>query len=429
MQSSHAAFLQSMDSLARTRGWAIGEPVFRDGLRLPVLRDSDHAPLFELRLWSPGPGPREPCYADANGFQLAYGLQAGVILSPAERQAMLAFLDAVVTRLNEGILPDAVGILPPPPKAVEASRVVLETSRGREVEHLLRIDFHCNQACPFCFVRLGSTRLDPSDLDGLLAVQGPMSGGESVVLTGGEPTLHPQLLPIIERVRALGYRKIALQTNAVRLADLGFTRRIVEAGVGTFFVSFHSHRAATYDRITCSHGQFPRAIAGIRSLLSLGGDVTLNLVLNRWNIRSLRGYLRFVARLLAPYPGKGTVFLTMMNEDGHRKVPELAVPLDVMGRALDQAMPLFDALGLALEPFFGECSPPPCVVREPARVVLPEGRPLPEIVYLAPGEAPPPNRRVKSGDCVRCRFDDRCCGVCSAHASLFGLSGLRTIPV
>jgi pyruvate formate lyase activating enzyme len=54
----------------------------------------------------------------------------------------------------------------------------------------------CNFRCPFCH---NPELVDPGRLD-------------AVVITGGEPTLQPELIPFIIRLKAMGYR-IKLDTN------------------------------------------------------------------------------------------------------------------------------------------------------------------------------------------------------------------------
>jgi anaerobic ribonucleoside-triphosphate reductase activating protein len=50
---------------------------------------------------------------------------------------------------------------------------------------------------------------------------------EGVCITGGEPTLHPELVLLLKKIREMGY-KIKLDTNGYRPAVL---REVVEAGL------------------------------------------------------------------------------------------------------------------------------------------------------------------------------------------------------
>ena len=76
----------------------------------------------------------------------------------------------------------------------------------------------CNLRCPYCHNKLLVSRsLDESMRsdefwDFLDSRRGIIDG---VVLTGGEPTLHPYLKDVIDEIRASGYR-VKLDTNGLR---------------------------------------------------------------------------------------------------------------------------------------------------------------------------------------------------------------------
>ena len=72
----------------------------------------------------------------------------------------------------------------------------------------------CNWRCPFCHnAQLAKGHGDPLDSADLLAFlkkrQGILDG---VAITGGEPTLWPELPELITQIRMLGYA-IKLDTN------------------------------------------------------------------------------------------------------------------------------------------------------------------------------------------------------------------------
>jgi len=410
----------------REAGWEPGPPSLEDGVRIPVRVPGQEAPVAEIVVAASPEGDATPCYARVPGFRLAYRIpgSAGSTTPPTAR--VLALLDAVAGRLRATAseAPDTLAI-PQSPDALGTGDV-LESSGGRKVEHLLRVDFHCNQACPFCFVRLGDGRLDPDRIGDLLPADVGDRSRETVVLTGGEPTLHPRLLAIVARLRELGFGTVSMQTNAVPLADVDRCRSLLEAGVRQFMVSFHAHRPDAYDRVTGTRDQYPRAVAGIRNLAALGADVTINVALTRLNVPRLEAHVRLIATLLSPRGG--SVFFTLLNEYGHRKAPELAVDLRTAGAALDRAIPLCGDLGLSVEPFIGDCAPPPCCLADPAPVAPGFQGPADDVLYVAaPGTDVPPDRRVKANDCRACRFDAACRGVPSAHARMFGLDALRPV--
>ncbi len=87
---------------------------------------------------------------------------------------------------------------------------------------ILEITSDCNLSCPTCFAAAGGLgfNLSPpqvkSMLDSLVASEGQV---EIVQISGGEPTLHPQLLEILGTVRDAGISRIMLNTNGLLLAQ------------------------------------------------------------------------------------------------------------------------------------------------------------------------------------------------------------------
>ncbi len=56
----------------------------------------------------------------------------------------------------------------------------------------------------------------------------------NIALTGGEPLMHPDIMDFIFESACLGYRRIKLMTGGSRLADTGFLKSLIYAGVYLF---------------------------------------------------------------------------------------------------------------------------------------------------------------------------------------------------
>lgn len=102
----------------------------------------------------------------------------------------------------------------------------------------------CNLRCPICFTynRPDQLYFMPPDefrrtLDWVVESSGPV---DLVNVTGGEPTLHPQLLDLLALARRPEIGRITLNTNGLRLAaEPDLCARLAEMGVYVV-LSFHT---------------------------------------------------------------------------------------------------------------------------------------------------------------------------------------------
>ena len=99
---------------------------------------------------------------------------------------------------------------------------------------IIEVNTACNLDCPVCFADSGhqedgfSLNLEQVDfmLDCFVAAEGDP---EVVQFSGGEPTIHPQILEFIALAQAKGIRSVMLNTNGIRLArDRRFAEQLAE---------------------------------------------------------------------------------------------------------------------------------------------------------------------------------------------------------
>lgn len=164
-----------------------------------------------------------------------------------------------------------------------------------EKRHWMRLTRVCNQRCLFCldrqaqngtFAAFEALRRDLS--------RGRRMGMRRVVLSGGEPTLHPRFVEIVALARELGYGHIQAITNGRRLCYPEFLSGAVDAGLKEITFSLHGHTAALHDRLTRVPGSFIQALAALRRALAVPGlIVSVDVVVNRLNLSCLRELLEF----------------------------------------------------------------------------------------------------------------------------------------
>jgi cyclic pyranopterin phosphate synthase len=145
-------------------------------------------------------------------------------------------------------------------------------SFGRSI-HYLRISLtdKCNLRCVYCmpeemFFQPSSELMSSDECLRLVRLFAEL-GVVKIRLTGGEPTVHPDLLPIVRGIREAGIHKISMTTNGLRLAQLAGPLK--EAGLERVNVSVDTLDAAKFHRIT-RRGKLDEVMDGIYAAEAAG---------------------------------------------------------------------------------------------------------------------------------------------------------------
>ncbi len=102
---------------------------------------------------------------------------------------------------------------------------------------VVEITDHCNLRCPTCYASSGPERLTHRPLAEVIAMLDAVVASEGVAdvvqISGGEPTLHPQLFEILDAARERPIRHLMLNTNGLRIAqEPGFAERLAAYAPG-----------------------------------------------------------------------------------------------------------------------------------------------------------------------------------------------------
>jgi MoaA/NifB/PqqE/SkfB family radical SAM enzyme len=140
---------------------------------------------------------------------------------------------------------------------------------------------HCNHFCGFCsnpttpYVHTFETM--KVLVDDLVA-----RGYFGVILTGGEPTLHPEL-PRICRYASDSGLHVRMITNGWRLSDPNFAKEMADAGLKLAHVSVYSVRPEVEEKLRGTPGTLEKAFAAVDNANRVGIDININCVINRLN--------------------------------------------------------------------------------------------------------------------------------------------------
>jgi len=285
-------------------------------------------------------------------------------------------------------------------------------------EAKFNIETRCNQDCIFCFAR--NSTMVVTDLEarpGLLrALAG--NGISGVMFSGGEPTLNPRLPAFLGEANRAGLRHITVESNAIRFSDPDVVARCRSMGLNTAFVSFHSCRPDTVERLTRVGGAFEKTFAGVRNLLSAGVEVNLNCVINRYNFKELSELTRFIATELSSVNTLTFSYVAPLGRAEGR--PDIVPRISEVAPYLAEALLLAEQLGLdAWVP--GRCGIPLCFLPGLERFF---------VDYRLRDHLPPersrlPEDRVKTDLCPGCSLDPYCQGLWCNYATMYGVEELR----
>ena len=88
----------------------------------------------------------------------------------------------------------------------------------------------CNLDCPICYTinkNDGAHQMSTEDLSRILTHLAEDHDEVDIInFTGGEPTLHPQLLDFLAMCRDAGIRRLTISTNGLKLRDEAYVRKL-----------------------------------------------------------------------------------------------------------------------------------------------------------------------------------------------------------
>jgi GTP 3',8-cyclase len=161
-----------------------------------------------------------------------------------------------------------------------------QDSFGRSIDYLrISLIDHCNLRCVYCMPLSGLQFARPDDLLSPAEIERVARaalavGFRKMRLTGGEPTLRPDLLEIVERLGRLPeLHDLAMTTNGILLPRLA--RRLVDAGLRRVNIHIDTLHPGRLQRMM-RFGTVQEIWAGIEAAEAAGlRPIKLNVVVTR----------------------------------------------------------------------------------------------------------------------------------------------------
>ena len=145
-------------------------------------------------------------------------------------------------------------------------------SFGRDI-HYLRISLtdKCNMRCVYCMsedmvFQPTEDLMTTAEILRLVNLFARL-GIDKIRLTGGEPSIHPDLIPIVRGIHAAGITRISMTTNGLRLTDLA--QPLKAAGLERVNVSVDTLDPERFHRVT-RWGKLDKVMDGIHAAEAVG---------------------------------------------------------------------------------------------------------------------------------------------------------------
>lgn len=287
----------------------------------------------------------------------------------------------------------------------------------------VKLTYKCNNHCPLCcqddkIKNDSSTIAQEAIFEYINCMPLNQIKNTKIVLTGGEPTLHPNILEIIQKLKNKGFAAIQLQSN-ITLKSLSISANdLVQAGVTSFGISLHGCTAEMHERFTNTKGSFSCTVDNLSKLSKVGIPVALNCVISKHNISSLSDIVRFVAEHhLANNIQFAFIHITGRADHHHELIPTISSATKEVQNAVEVGKQLGIQIKSEAIPF--------CLMRGFERHVA-ELEKLSEITILDKmgvmnfSEHRGENLKAKCKACEQCLFFSMCEGPWAEYPRLFG---------
>lgn len=156
----------------------------------------------------------------------------------------------------------------------------------------------CNLRCVHCHASAGAKYPGELDTKGAMKViEGltTVKDFRTLVFTGGEPLVRPDIFQLTERARDLGF-SVIYATNGV-LIDDSVARRMERAGVTGAAISLDSLSPGRHDWFRGVPGAWRRALDGMVNVLRHNMYLQVNITVSKLNIDEFDRVVEFVDRL------------------------------------------------------------------------------------------------------------------------------------
>ena len=163
----------------------------------------------------------------------------------------------------------------------------------------IAIDYICNQKCRFCPCskeQSGYPSISLEELKTLVSGFIERSQIEELVVSGGEPTLHPDFISFLEYATDKGLN-VTVLSNGENFYNRHFVEKLascVDTSKIMVTTTIHSQIKEQHEWVNQIRGSFDRSIRGLLNLMEQGIKVTIKHCINKQNRTDLKKFYEFI---------------------------------------------------------------------------------------------------------------------------------------
>jgi radical SAM protein with 4Fe4S-binding SPASM domain len=169
---------------------------------------------------------------------------------------------------------------------------------GAPFQVVWNITKNCNMRCVHCYEDASVKGKDELSRDQILESIDVMAkaGVTSIAFSGGEPTLHPNILDFIKYVDDNGMFP-AIATNGYIFKDQSKAKKFVDEGLEFVQISLDGINPSTHDSFRKINGAWERAVEAIKNFVELGIFVEVATTVTEHNIDEIHDMIYFLRDL------------------------------------------------------------------------------------------------------------------------------------
>jgi MoaA/NifB/PqqE/SkfB family radical SAM enzyme len=163
------------------------------------------------------------------------------------------------------------------------------------------MSYDCNEKCIFCPCSEPGNEVADLSLEEVkrsIEIAIDKSGAQNVLLSGGEPTIAKDFLPLLSYIRQKGLH-ISILSNSLKFAGKGFLQKMIDV-TGTenieITTAIHSHIPEKHDRLTQVPGSYHKSLEGLHNIIDSGIKTLVKHNIIRYTYQEMPEYAEWIYR-------------------------------------------------------------------------------------------------------------------------------------